>query len=121
MKKSQFHEFNPVVYPIKLWVSVGEETFSPDFSIYPDGGIIVVQKDRTAITYFVYRNSDDMIGIIIHFPKKEYMTVKTIAHEARHAGDILFEYIGDDPQHSEPAAYFTGWVADCIDKARTNK
>ena len=49
------------------------------------------------------------------------MTVNIIAHESRHVGDMLFERIGEDPQHSESACYFTGWVAECIDKVKKGK
>lgn len=115
------HEFDPVIYPFKLWVSVGEDAFTNEFSPYPDDGILVIEEDKGALTYIVCRNSDYKVGILIYFPKKKYMDINTIAHEARHAGDMLFELIGDEPQHSEPAAYFTGWVAECIDKVRRNK
>ena len=115
------HEFDPVIFPFKLWIEIGKETFTTDFSLFQDDGILVVSTNNRARTYCVYRNSDQKVGILIYSPKKKYMDINTIAHEARHAGDMLFELIGDEPQHSEPAAYFTGWVAECIDKVRRYK
>ena len=54
--------------------------------------------------------------------KKGYM-INTMAHEATHAAIDIWDYIGEyiDANHSEPVAYFIGWVTECIYKTITKK
>lgn len=115
----QIHEFDPVIYPFKLWVCAkkNQEAFSR-FKIFLDDTEIENNPHTAATTICAYEVETNNIGILVAFTSKKHMDVKTIAHEARHAGDMLFELIGDNPHHSEPAAYYTGWVADCIDKVK---
>jgi len=118
----KIHQFDPVIYPYKIWVcsNRADELLSM-FKINPDDIDLEFKYHHCATTYSVYRVKDGQIGILIVFSSKKQMNIKTIAHESRHAGDILFELIGDNPHHSEPAAYFSGWVAGCIEKVKLNK
>lgn len=57
--------------------------------------------------------------MVIHLPKQ--MGVGKIAHEATHVTDYLCERLGLEGysfNEGEPRAYFTEWVANCIDKVR---
>jgi len=118
----QVHEFDPVIYPYKVWVCGGvPEDLADRFRIDTDGTIPKFNKRSFATTYCVYRLEDFQVGILIVFSCKKYMTMKHVAHESRHAGDMLFELIGDNPHHSEPAAYFTGWVAECCEKVKLSR
>lgn len=118
----KIHEFDPVVYPFKPWICAKkDESVLKEFRLYPYDVEIVQSENDDATTRCVYSMETKNIGILIDFLSKKHMDVKTIAHEARHAGDMLFELIGDNPHHSEPASYYTGWVAECIDKVKKGK
>jgi hypothetical protein len=119
----KIHEFDPVIYPCKLWVTK-ELTDELDdiFEMFPEDGETNIPIELAgAMTFSVKNRETNDLGFLVAFKSAKRMTVNIIAHEARHVGDMLFERIGEDPQHSEPAAYFTGWVAECIDKVKRGK
>jgi len=120
----KIHEFDPVIYPCKLWVTKAlTEELNDTFEMFP-----AEQEDEPipigfagAMTFSVRNKLTHDLGFLVAFKSSKRMTVNIIAHESRHVGDMLFERIGEDPQHSESACYFTGWVAECIDKVKKGK
>jgi hypothetical protein len=90
--------------------------------MFPDDGETNIPIEFAgAMTFSVKNKETNDLGFLVAFKSAKRMTVNVIAHEARHVGDMLFERIGEDPQHSESACYFTGWVAECIDKVKRGK
>lgn len=118
MKKKGYYEFDPVIYPRKLWVYIGvdfKELASSAFDgiILPDedeeyGGVTCEKAER---------KSDKRYGILVSFPSKKDMTMGNVSHESSHVVDAIEKACGIG-HGDEPSAYLFGWVASCINKAR---
>ena len=125
MNKLEIHEFDPVIYPCKLWVTKSlTEELNETFEMFPaeqENEPLPIGFAAGATTFSVRNKSTHDLGFLVAFKTTKHMNCGIIAHEARHVGDMLFERIGEDPQHSESACYFTGWVAECIDKVKRGK
>lgn len=124
--KMQICEFNPVIYPYKLWVVIGGAPSEiPDSFLGYDGKDIENIKDDTsnleAFTMPVMDKEKNSYGVVIYFVSKKVMTCCAIAHESSHAAKFLFEHIGADMKEHEPFEYVVGWIADCCEKSRKNK
>lgn len=113
-------EFDPQIYPRKLWVSVNasteelnkkfEETFEDlDYSYY-------------AQVYHVQDNDSEFVGLLIRFFDLEAMATANIAHEASRAAMEIFDYCESrvDVANPEPFAYLVGWIAKCCDEVKNN-
>ena len=79
-----YFEYDPVIYPRKLWVHIGD-----DFKeLAPKAFCNIVideNKDYSGVEYGeVIRKSDDKYGILVSFPNRKYMTMDVCAHEASH-------------------------------------
>ena len=112
-----YFEYDPVIYPRKLWVHIGD-----DFKeLAPKAFCNIVideNKDYSGVEYGeVIRKSDDKYGILVSFPNRKYMTMDVCAHEASHVCDDL-ENALNIKHGDEPSAYLLGWIASCINKAR---
>ena len=112
-----YYEYDPVIYPRKLWVHIGD-----DFKeLAPKAFCNIVvdeNKDYYGVEYGeVIRKSDDKYGILVSFPKRKDMTMDICVHEASHVCDDL-ENALNIKHGDEPSAYLLGWIASCINKAR---
>lgn len=109
---AKVHEFDPLIYPRKLWIAVSKDTF-PD--IFED--VIVFDEASDAITETAYDKINNKGGVLIRFGSPD-VSMKQISHEATHAAIDIFDYIGasPDPKNQEPFAYLVGWIADCCEK-----
>ena len=112
-----YFEYDPVIYPRKLWVHIGD-----DFKeLAPKAFCNIVideNKDYSGVEYGeVIRKSDDKYGILVSFPNRKYMTMDVCAHEASHVCDDL-ENALNIKHGDEPSAYLLGWIAGCINNAR---
>lgn len=112
------HEFNPQIYPRKVWVAVSKDKFAERF----DG---VSEWDETcdAIVDCVHDKLRNLGGVLVRFGSVEDMTVANISHESTHIAMEIFDYIGAnvDLHNQEPFSYLVGWVADCIEQVRTGQ
>ena len=118
----KIHEFDPVIYPCKLWVNqIPHGRAKRDIRDVSRRKSPIPIEFAGAMTFSVRNKLTHDLGYLVAFKSSKRMTVNIIAHESRHVGDMLFERIGEDPQHSESACYFTGWVAECIDKVKKGK
>lgn len=120
-------EFDPVIYPYKLWISVGVNAVDivNEFKYY-DGTDIDesdewVRKNFKAMTLSVRKKSNRMLGVLLLFENKKNITFETVAHESCHAAKYLFEHIGADVKEHEPFEYVIGWIAKCCEKVKNNK
>lgn len=119
-KSNQIHEFDPLIYPRKLWVAVNvsygviEKTFK---DIKPMDENADAQVDHTG------HLESNKGGMLIRFENRKAMTQSNITHEATHAAMEIFDYVGavPDPKNQEPFAYLCGWIAKCIDEVKRNK
>lgn len=132
---SKIYEFNPVIYPFRLYVAVNptfeevEETFyaydvetnersnmlKDDF--YNDYGTI-------ATCYPIVHKKDAWISILVRIRLKGQMDAGTIAHEASHICDFVCQRYGiyrNGFNEGEATGYLTGWIANCINSVKRNK
>ena len=123
MKNTVVHEFDPVIYPYKLWVIVGKSnTMITEMFFDYDGEPI---EDLTsyinkvdAFVMPVCSQDCGSYGVVVCFRSKKSMTASTIAHEASHASKYLFDHIRADVSAHEPFEYVLGWMVECIDKVK---
>lgn len=112
-----YFEYDPVIYPRKLWVHIGYDLkeLAPK-AFY--NVVIDENKDYRGVEYGeVVRKSDDKYGILVSFPKRKDMTMDICVHEASHVCDDLEKATGLE-HGGESSAYLIGWIASCINKAR---
>jgi hypothetical protein len=121
MDKIKIHEFNPVIYPVKIWVVVNPKRgqIIENFK-YLDGKNIEIESDMKNIVACVFdkpliRSRTGKYGFLIVINEK--LHVGEIAHESCHAVGSIYNYLGVkfSTIEDEPNAYLTGWVASCID------
>jgi hypothetical protein len=122
MKKCRIHEFDPVIYPRKLWVCLNAtvEGLLESFDI-KDATLADALKNNAATTCITERKSDGHKGVVIFTNKRKYMTTKVMAHESVHFADAVFQelcaYSQEFNHGNEPYAYLVGWSAGCIDES----
>lgn len=132
--KPKIYMFNPVIYPFKLWVAVepNPQDIIGKFYGVSDGNTDELvafsesefHKDShtDATTYQVRCDGKAGALVIIWFKKR--FDVNGISHEASHVTDLMCEYLGVGGFtfiDGEARAYFNGWVAECLDKAKRGK
>lgn len=122
----KIYEFDPVIYPYRVWIVVGKTPdiiienfneyngdkiykFSADFGKY-DGFVLPVQSKE-----------NPRYGVVIYFTSKKEMTCELITHESSHAAKYLFEHINADIKEHEPFEYVIGWIASCCEKVKKSK
>ena len=119
-------EFDPVIYPFRLWVIVGgtDKEISDLFLQYEGEEIESLDKGISKSEAFampVISKESNHYGVVVYFVNRRVMTCSVIAHESSHAAKFLFEHIGADVKEHEPFEYVVGWIAGCCEKAKKNK
>ncbi|MFA5849932.1 MAG: hypothetical protein WC833_08610 [Bacteroidales bacterium] len=123
----EIHEFDPVIYPYKLWIIIDKKPtlISDKFNEYDGTPIEFIDRDtnRTAaFTMPVIRKEKPNYGVIIFFRSKRSMSsYELVAHESSHAAKFLFEHISAGIKEHEPFEYVIGWIAGCCEKVKKNK
>jgi len=124
-KDKTIYEFDPVIYPVKLWVSITDDLneVSETFMDFHTRMGISSKFDSKlqAFIQVVERMNDGMVGIIAIFRSFEYCDTKTIAHESTHIARFLWDHLGENGTGIEADAYLVGWIAECIEKVKLNK
>lgn len=123
--KQIIYEFDPVIYPYKLWVIVDKtpNIIADNFNEYSGNTIERIEydtKNLAAFTMSVEKKDHSSYGVVIFFRSKKSMTYELVAHESSHAAKYLFEHIGADIKEHEPFEYVIGWIAGCCEKVRNN-
>lgn len=117
MEKQKIYEFDPQIYPYKVWIAVGlsddeaKEKFSVSkFDIRTRGQVDEVYEYKGAYAR----------GAIIRYNTPSDIDFCTVAHEVAHVAIRLFKYIGSpiNCDSQEPFAYLCGWVAKCMDEVK---
>lgn len=132
--KGRIIEFNPVIYPTRIWVShkpefkVIEKEF--DFLDYEDEVVdepLSEWKEHSkaiATTFSVVCKYNGWMGCLVVVFRKAEADVGIIAHEAGHCCDWLCDHFGIEGfsyKDGEARQYYTQWVANCINKVLRNK
>lgn len=135
--KGNIYEFNPIVYPFRLWVGINvphKDIMDKFFACKIDDGVCeLTEQDlaegctTAAITYPVCNKETLWVGTFVHIIRKDRCSVGVIAHEASHVCDYLSDRLGIVGEtenmfsHGEARAYFIEWVANCINEVKCNK
>lgn len=134
--KYKIYEFNPIIYPFRLWVGVQvpakdiqdkffAHNFDDTISDFTDKELL--QTSVAATTLPVVERKDNWIGCLININRKDKLTVGVMAHEATHVCDMLSDRLGLVGEidkmfsHGEARAYFVEWVANCINEVKQGK
>lgn len=117
------YEFDPVIYPRKLWVTY-DAMLEELNGMFPngdaDGNRFKDEGGYYGITYHI-ADKDNLGGVLIRFENnKEAMSPWNIAHEAIHAAGMICKYVGieADWDNDEAFTYLVTWVIKCCDKAK---
>lgn len=127
MKKVQFHQFDPIIYPRKLWVGITNNcnTIREQFNYEYENELEDVIEKSTAFVFPCTHKESDKLGVCVIFLNRENMDTKTIAHESVHIASQIFSdcnmTMGFDDGNDEHFAYLVGWAADCINQVKTGK
>lgn len=117
MKKKGYYEYDPVIYPRKVWVHIGTDFKELASEVFAGELIFDDKMCKGAVFDEVIRKSDDEYGILATFPSSKEMTMGVCSHEASHICDAIEKAIGME-HGGEASAYLLGWIASCINKAR---
>lgn len=126
VKKVKIHQFSPIVYPFRLWITVtkDKEVLADRFHDgYNKKGLKTeLISTSEALTFYVQQKQEPTYwGVLIVFTEKKNFSIKNIAHESTHAARFFWEHIGESPTGEEADAYLVGWIADCINQVKLNK
>ena len=127
-------EFNPEIYPTRLWVSVNpsfDDVNSIFYGLTDKMERIDISQEQfskdsftIATTIPVSSIESGWIGMLVSIWKPKQLDIKTICHESSHCADFICENFGISNgsfEHGEARAYLQGWIADCIYKVKTGK
>lgn len=114
------HEFNPTIYPRKLWVvkGVDSEFIKGKFCHRNGEDLDLFDDDDNPPVCSTFKNIQEKhsgdFGVLVYIYGQ--MNVGHISHEAYHVASDIFRDIGaeHDIDNQEPAAYLIGWCAKCI-------
>ena len=115
--ESKVVEFDPQIYPRKVWVAKGGDVKSVRGQFCRvNGDEIAFEGNYEGFVDSVSLKSDGKLGELIWFPYASAMPISHISHEATHAAMDIFGDIGivPDVNNQEPLAYLVGWISDCI-------
>jgi hypothetical protein len=127
-KKVIIHQFDPVIYPIRLWVVTkynGDESALKERFVHlldrKELNFSIINQHE-AVTYDVEEREDRKKGVLIVLSNIKYYKVKTIAHESTHAARSIWDHLGEGNGVGEEAnAYLVGWIAGCIERVKLGK
>ena len=134
MKEPIIHEFDPVIYPARLWVGINppfEYIDNKFYGLNSEMERIPFGKEQHEVDSFVVARTHAVtdkesgwIGIFVSIYKPKMMTTNFISHESAHCADFICENFGIQHggfDNGEAYAYLIGWIADCIEKVKLNK
>jgi hypothetical protein len=123
--KPIIHQFDPVIYPRKLWIVVTRNIQCVKDRFFDNKlKSEIVYEDISkfhATTCSVMEKRTLLYGVIITFSGKDKMNMGNIAHEATHAARIIWDELGETSIGMEADAYLVGWIAECCEKVKLNK
>lgn len=120
------HEFDPVVYPFKLWVIISSNLIEIENNF-------VTSKKRKKIDLssikdyhdaFVVNKAvihDNKYGFLVVFNSKKTCIDSTIVHETTHLLRHIWEYLSEYEIGNEANAYLSEWIFNSIIEAKNFK
>ena len=128
--KTVIHEFDPVIYPRKLWICINPSTVDLEGSFVIDtkygGGDLKFDKFYSlATTSPVFKKDGNYRGVLICFKSRMSADSDIISHESVHAADYICEELGikgqDFSENNEAYAYLVGWISKCCGEVKKFK
>lgn len=119
MEKQKIYEFDPQIYPRKLWVTVGvpfEELKDEFEDLEPMEEASDAQVDNVRKLKPEIRG-----GLLVRFENLDVLkSLGNITHETIHVATEIYDYVGayHVPNNQEPFAYLCGWIAKCIEEVK---
>lgn len=131
-KRTKIDEYDPVIYPRKLWVSLYDNTMKPFTNrfCYRDGCELTDMGnsgETNARTYRVVEKSTGKYGYLVLIDsiglKDKELLIDIIAHESEHVKTNIFEDIQlyTNVESQEADAYMVGFIAKSIWKTIFSK
>lgn len=113
----KIYQFDPQIYPRRLWVSVGASTEELQRK-FGKKDINDMDDSYYAETQTVQQKEPLFGGVLVRFQDLKAITPETISHESTHAALEIFDYCDCriDIENQEPFAYLVGWIAKCIEE-----
>ena len=128
------YEFDPVIYPTRLWVAVAPSFKEVDDTFYllDDEGNVVAdayreykrQNTSKGTTFIVANKENKWMGCFVVIWKRKYFGCGLCTHETMHVVDWIDEELdlgGHTFCDGEPRAYLGQWISECIEKVVRNK
>lgn len=119
MKKQKVYEFDPQIYPRKLWVTVGVpfDELKDEFE-----DLKPLEEASDAQVDHVRKLKPEVLGgLLVRFENLEALKrLGNITHETIHVATEIYDYINayHDQNNQEPFAYLCGWIAKCIEEVK---
>ncbi len=127
----EIHEFNPIIYPCRIWVAINPsyESISEKFyAVTTEMERMDIEPRQFEADYFsiastcpVTIKQGGWIGLLVCIWKPKSLNVDTICHESVHCSDFICEQFGitnGSFDNGEAYAYLTGWIAGCIESVK---
>lgn len=130
MKKKPVHvdEYDPVIYPRLLWVTIPSEYLGEYFTFLDTSSNKEISYDKVLddidanggimMTSSVVRKSDGKLGVMVLVIADDLINNTVIPHEAIHVADYFCDQLGIYTQSfengNEPYAYLVGWAGGSI-------
>jgi hypothetical protein len=113
--------YDPQIYPIELHVAITHDLkrvlqkyAEPDGSEIGDGW----GKYTSAYTFYgIKERATRRAVVLVVFRGKKSADPPTVAHEAKHVADRIFEHIGEENTVHESHAYLVEWAVKCINSS----
>ena len=125
MKKPiQIHQFDPVIYPVKLFVvkNSTQEVIHENFQL-PNGDSLNTDRSvgcyATTYSRVIEDKKTSKYGVLIRLFGKQKLP--ELAHEATHAVRVIWDWLGENEPGAESDAYLVQWIVDCLDQVNRNK
>lgn len=131
--KSKIYEFDPVIYPTRLWVCkkpLGEDIKELFYPLDDDGNILddfgnsfAPNRDSFAHTLIVGNKNSHWKGCLVSILKPSECGAGICAHESMHVIAYICEQLGIALKgflDSEAWAYLMQWSTNCIWGALVN-
>lgn len=118
--------FDPILYPIKIWVVVNRtpsiiEGYFNDADDKPMVDTATNLANAKAFAMKVIDKDGGYAGVVLYFRNKKDMDFNLVAHESCHAARFVFDYICAEINDHEPFEYLVGWIAGCCEKVKKGK
>lgn len=124
-KPIQIYQFDPVIYPVKLFVVKHPtlEVIKDNFEEYNGAEISYnIRSYSFAATYntIVLKKDTQKYGVLVNLYRNKLESSK-LAHEATHVVEIVWDWLNENNYGKEANAYLLQWIVDCLDQVNKNK